>query len=352
MNRILIVAPGVAALLLLAYFCIRIEAPAIESDLSSRSRVALDESGMDWARVELDGRDSLLSGVAPNEDDRISAQRIAAAVAGVRVVDNQVEISAEPVIAEDPGGTVPYRLILERLDERIVLRGFVPDTTAKAELAQIAADRFGAENVLDELQVAPGAPGDWIDVAKGSLEHLWTLDEGTAKLVDTELEIRGVAPSDELKGQVMDSIANNTPVTYNARAHIDVSLAVRAARCQSRFDELLADRNIQFTTGSASIKPESHELLDALAAAAQTCPEAQILVAGHTDSVGTEDSNLRLSQRRAERVAAYLADRDVNPEHLVAKGYGESWPVGDNRTASGRGRNRRIELSVQEGTAL
>ena len=352
MNRNLIIVFGVVAVLLLAVFCIKFEASAIESDLSSRSRVALDETGMDWARVELDGRDSILTGVAPSEDAKADAARIAASVSGVRVVDNQVEVAAEPATVEGiPSVAAPYTLTLERLNEQVTLRGLVPDATAKAELVEIAAERFGADNLSDELQVAPGAPGDWLDVAKNSLEHLWTLEEGIAELRDTELQIRGIAPSDELKNQVMDSIANTTPVTYSARADIDVSLAVRAARCQSRFDELLADRNIQFATGSASIKAESHDLLDALAAAAQTCPEAHILIAGHTDSVGAEDSNLRLSQRRAEKVAAYLTEKNVNSEHLIAKGYGESWPVGDNRTATGRARNRRIELSVQEGTA-
>lgn len=352
MNRIALIALGLAALVLLAFFCVKHEAPVIESELSSRTRVALDEGGMDWARAQLDGRDSILTGVAPNEGARNYAADTAASVAGVRVVNNRLEVAAESQAIEvAPSPRTPYLLTLEREQERITLRGLVPNTTAKAELVQVAAQQFGEDNVIDELQIMSGAPGDWNDAAKRSLEHLRVLDEGTAELRDTELRIRGIASDDQIKSEVLDAIANNTPVTYSARADIEVSQAVRAAQCQTRFDQLLADRNIQFATGSATIRSESHELLDELAAASLTCPDAQIQVAGHTDSVGADDSNLRLSQRRAESVAAHLASKSVDPKHLVARGYGESRPVGDNRTAAGRAKNRRIELSVQEGTA-
>jgi OOP family OmpA-OmpF porin len=72
-------------------------------------------------------------------------------------------------------------------------------------------------------------------------------------------------------------------------------------------------------------------------------------VGGHTDSIGSDEYNLRLSQRRAEAVAAWLAAHGIAAARLTAKGFGESKPVADNRTAEGRQRNRRIEIVV--GTA-
>ncbi|RMF59783.1 MAG: OmpA family protein, partial [Bacteroidetes bacterium] len=71
--------------------------------------------------------------------------------------------------------------------------------------------------------------------------------------------------------------------------------------------------------------------------------------AGHTDSTGPDDYNLRLSQARAEAVRAYLIERfGIAPERLVARGYGESQPIADNVTATGRTLNRRVEFRVIE----
>ncbi|HNC97874.1 MAG TPA: OmpA family protein, partial [Myxococcota bacterium] len=69
-------------------------------------------------------------------------------------------------------------------------------------------------------------------------------------------------------------------------------------------------------------------------------------VAGHTDSDGNDNFNLELSQRRVEAVLQYLVARGVAPERLVAKGYGESRPVANNRSPDGKAKNRRVEFQI------
>ena len=101
---------------------------------------------------------------------------------------------------------------------------------------------------------------------------------------------------------------------------------------------------VNFDNDSARLRPESIAVLDHAAATLKEWGEVKVEVAGHTDSVGAEASNLKLSQRRAEAVRAYLIGNGLAADRLTAKGYGESQPVADNRTAAGRAKNRRVEL--------
>ena len=76
--------------------------------------------------------------------------------------------------------------------------------------------------------------------------------------------------------------------------------------------------------------------------------DVKVEVAGHTDSVGTEEYNMGLSLRRAEAVRQYLVGKGIAADRLIVRGYGESRPVADNATAEGRFQNRRVELVPQK----
>jgi outer membrane protein OmpA-like peptidoglycan-associated protein len=76
--------------------------------------------------------------------------------------------------------------------------------------------------------------------------------------------------------------------------------------------------------------------------------EMKVLVEGHTDSIGTEEYNLTLSQKRAQAVSDFLISQDVDASRLSAEGYGESRPVADNDTDEGRQKNRRVDLVIQD----
>ena len=75
--------------------------------------------------------------------------------------------------------------------------------------------------------------------------------------------------------------------------------------------------------------------------------DVKVEIAGHTDSVGTDEYNMGLSLRRAESVRNYLVDKGIPADRLTIRGYGESQPVADNATAEGRFQNRRVELIRQ-----
>jgi len=78
----------------------------------------------------------------------------------------------------------------------------------------------------------------------------------------------------------------------------------------------------------------------------QNNPQYILSIEGHTDSQGSETSNLDLSQRRAEAVRLYLVNNGVAASRMTATGYGESMPVADNNTPAGRALNRRVEFKV------
>lgn len=104
---------------------------------------------------------------------------------------------------------------------------------------------------------------------------------------------------------------------------------------------------VQFRSGKTEVAPRYHEELAAAAAFIQSHPGARIVVEGHTDSVGSAKSNLKLSQQRAESVRRYLVEKfGIEPDRVTARGFGETQPIADNATQEGRLKNRRVVITV------
>jgi outer membrane protein OmpA-like peptidoglycan-associated protein len=108
--------------------------------------------------------------------------------------------------------------------------------------------------------------------------------------------------------------------------------------------------DVLFDTGQATLKSGAREKLSKLAGILLAYPGGyQVEVEGHTDSVGTEQSNLKLSQGRADSVHDYLLESGVKPDRINAgRGFGESAPVATNDTAAGRQVNRRVEIIIAD----
>jgi OOP family OmpA-OmpF porin len=102
--------------------------------------------------------------------------------------------------------------------------------------------------------------------------------------------------------------------------------------------------NVQFDTNKSEIKPKYHDELKKLADFFKKFPKATGVIEGHTDSDGSKESNMKLSQRRADSVRKYLIKNfGIAPDRLGAIGYGPTKPVADNVTSAGKQKNRRIE---------
>ncbi len=197
------------------------------------------------------------------------------------------------------------------------LTGTAPTEALQEKAADVAWQVRGVKEVQNEL------------VLPGSVAEVFTSPKREAGAEEVGPERAGL------------EIAGRLRPAQDAGARTD---ALRG--CQVQVIALMSSGKIGFEPAKTEISTESHVLLDRLLSVIETCPEARIVISGHTDSTGSESSNMELSLRRAEAVAEYLAAHGVTSSRLSAVGYGENRPIADNATEAGRARNRRIEIAV------
>ncbi len=121
---------------------------------------------------------------------------------------------------------------------------------------------------------------------------------------------------------------------------------IEIERQQNEILKLTMSSEVSFDFNAATIKSTFHSPLNKIADIMSRYPQTQIVVVGHTDSVGSEQYNLELSLRRANSVADYLIMRGVATSRLGTEGRGEMEPIGSNDSVTGRAQNRRVEIFV------
>jgi outer membrane protein OmpA-like peptidoglycan-associated protein len=156
-------------------------------------------------------------------------------------------------------------------------------------------------------------------------------------------------------GALLGGIAGNMIGAYMDRLEADMRAAtagsgVAIARVQQAETDILTatiKSDLFFDTGSAVIKPGAYAELDRMAGVLNKYPQTMVRVEGHTDDVGAEDANMRLSLARADAVKNVFVQRGVNPTRIQTLGFGESQPISSNRA-----QNRRVVITlipIQQG---
>ena len=112
------------------------------------------------------------------------------------------------------------------------------------------------------------------------------------------------------------------------------------------------ESGILFGFDSTSIQPAGRTNLATLAANLEKYPDSNVLIVGHTDSVGADSYNMTLSERRAQSAASYLRQQGVDAGRVRTEGRGEIEPVADNSTDAGRHENRRVEVAIYANEQL
>jgi outer membrane protein OmpA-like peptidoglycan-associated protein len=107
------------------------------------------------------------------------------------------------------------------------------------------------------------------------------------------------------------------------------------------------DSDVLFGSGSASLDSDGRSTLDQVADVVNDYRKTAVVIQGHTDSAGSEESNHYLSERRARSVESFLTSQGVDPDRMTAIGFGESAPVASNGSAHGRQKNRRVDVLLK-----
>ena len=104
--------------------------------------------------------------------------------------------------------------------------------------------------------------------------------------------------------------------------------------------------DVLFDFDKSNVKPEAAAILDRLVAFMNENKDKKASLSGHTDNIGTEAYNQRLSERRVSAVQGYIVKKGVESSRVSGQGFGESKPIADNKTREGRSKNRRVEIKV------
>lgn len=180
--------------------------------------------------------------------------------------------------------------------------------------------------------VAPTAPVEQTTAAPATTDEpdTWSLSK--------------VQLGDFFKKQLPNNVTLDIPqngIENHLIAHIESNDPV-SDNLWFSFDRLV------FKTSSAVLEPQSEEQLNNIANILRAWPNVKFKLGGYTDNTGSEEFNMKLSQQRADSVRLSLIERGIQPDRIVAKGYGSAHPVVPNDTAENRARNRRIDVNVME----
>jgi outer membrane protein OmpA-like peptidoglycan-associated protein len=238
-------------------------------------------------------------------------------------------VPTPPVVAAAPVA-VAARVLAQYDGAKVTLVGEVSSDAEKKRLVDAAIASYGAANVIELLTVKTGlAALDKITLA-GNVPS------------DADKTARGDAAGKTFAPALIDNqlLVTVPPVVAAAPAPAP---AVAEAEAKAPDCGKAMQLRVSFATGSAVITPQGKRYLDAVV----QCVKGPMLVGGHTDNVGSEALNAKLSAARANAVKTYLVSKGVKSDLLSTQGFGASKPVAKNSTAAGRASNRRIELSAK-----
>jgi OmpA-OmpF porin, OOP family len=249
---------------------------------------------------------------------------------------------AAPVAAPAPKPVSPLKFSAD--SGKITLEGTVSSDAQRKQLVADAAAAYGAGNVIDKLNVDPGAPNPaWLEQAGTLLSWLKPgkplAITGDASYVTLSGAVPSQAEKDERGKWAREFFGNAVTVNNELVVQAPPAPVARAEDVKCG-DQITAA--VTFATGSATLSAEGKKLLDAIAPCLKN---GKYEISGHTDNVGSVAANTKLSQARASAVRAYVILRGANADDLTAKGYANSKPIADNSSAEGRAKNRRIEFA-------
>lgn len=225
----------------------------------------------------------------------------------------------------------------------VVASGTVADEATKARIIYKLRELYGADRVVDQIAIGQVvAPPNWSNHVYALLSsELKSVSRGSLNVDGTRVTLRGEVANEAQRQELASQVATRLNPNYVVRNQLRVP-----AGGQSLLDQTLANRIVEFESGSATLTGNGETILRELATAMRTLNGKRFEIVGHTDSRGEREANIALSQARAEAVKTFLAANGIDGNLIATTGRGPDEPVAANDSAAGRQKNRRIEFRV------
>ena len=194
--------PGVLTVLLMSVLALWVKWGLIENDLRTKSMEALKSGSLAWAEVEMDGRDAVITGLAPSESAQLQSAEVVGGTYDVRVVDNRTALMA---------AQSPYIFSAEKTGNAVVLAGFVPNEGSRAEILAGVAKVLPEAEITDKTELARDAPEDFRTIAEFGFSQLSRLTDGRFAWSDRDLTIDGTARDFETYKSVNNALKDALP---------------------------------------------------------------------------------------------------------------------------------------------
>ena len=264
----------------------------------------------------------------------------------------QVSASLQPTLAKEIDNQNTFTAI--KSPEGVVqLRGFVYDQNAKIAVRSYASSIFGSTNVSNSLRFSNNLPENWAIQVLAGLEVVSLLNHGSLIIEPHTILLKGKSANPDIMSIASEMLSEKLDhdILYTLNLEYDELLIPKpkgpdAQKCVLDINNVIETIGIEFAPGEIVLQKSSNDTLRKMADIMQTCYTVPMEIGGHTDSQGRKSLNLSISQARAEAVMDSLLSYDILTGNLIAKGYGESTPIADNKTVEGRNQNRRIEFTL------
>ncbi len=195
---------GLLPIAALGYAVAHYERVRIETDLQQRTEIELRNKGLRWPSIKFNGRDGVLTGRAIDEAEPQTAEREAAGVWGVRVVESRAELIEK---------ADAYTWWADHDGRRVVVRGLAPNENTRASILGVARQTFAGVTVVDEMRLARGVPSQdtWLTGVDFGLKQLRALKTGEVRLDGLGLSVSGEAATQQTYASIKTALASGLP---------------------------------------------------------------------------------------------------------------------------------------------
>lgn len=248
-----------------------------------------------------------------------------------------------------PEGAIAARTKLTQLQNDSALASKAPVSIRDADAAVKKAEIPNKDIAQSDHLVFIAARKVDIAWAQARTRYLEDQREALGDRIDTERLNSRTREADSAK---MDA-TNAKNDADNARADSE-NLRRQIAELNAKETErglVVTLGDMLFETGKSNLKGSAVNDLAKLSSFLKAYPDRSLLIEGHTDSIGSDDNNMSLSQRRADSVRMFLVQQGINSNRLSSYGKGESSPISDNESVAGRSLNRRVEVIITNPVA-